>query len=337
MESKQPLLSICIPTYNRSKILQKTIQTIVSDIDFDEDIELIISDNCSTDETKEILSKFCEEHENVFYYRNEVNIRDKNFSKALSYGKGVYLKLQNDNLSFLPGALKRMKEEIKAELNNKTPLFFTGDRIYTKKKKEVIYCSSLDDYVQSISECVTWISAFGAWKEQFMALPDKDKYADMSLAQDDWSYRIVSTYQKCIICDYNLYFPPLGPLGIRRGYNFFTVFIDNYYTIMQPYITNGEISKSTYYEDRKYVFLHFRKAMFLIFVYNYDKNFRYDTSGSFAILWKYFKNIPSFYLYLLLYPFFILLIPFIYGVKALSKIPCFYLLGKKIYRLINDK
>jgi glycosyltransferase involved in cell wall biosynthesis len=338
MENKQCLLSICIPTYNRAKVLQQTIQTIVSDIDFDEEVELIISDNCSTDETEKMVSKFCKEYKNVFYYRNETNILDKNFSKTLSYGNGAYLKLQNDNLIFSPGAIQLIKGKIKEELVTKTPLFFTGNRIFTRKKEKAIYCYSLDDYVQAISTFVTWIGAFGVWREQFMALPDKDKYAGSSLAQNGWSYRIMSTYQKCIIHDFDIYACTLGPLGVRRGYNFFQVHLDNYYMIMQPYLISGEISKKTYYQDRKYLLSHFKKELFGIFVYKYDTNFGYDTSDTLAVFWRYYKDIPLFYLYLMIYPFCLLIVPFLYAIKGLLSIPCLHLLAKTIYhRIKKDK
>ena len=50
---KQPLLSICIPTWNRSKILSMSLDCFrkqLSSIDLSE-IELFVSDNCSDDDT----------------------------------------------------------------------------------------------------------------------------------------------------------------------------------------------------------------------------------------------------------------------------------------------
>lgn len=53
MENKRPLLSICIPTYNRAEILDKTLFLLFSNPDFNVDeIEVVVSDNCSTDHTK---------------------------------------------------------------------------------------------------------------------------------------------------------------------------------------------------------------------------------------------------------------------------------------------
>jgi len=54
MENKQPLLSICIPTYNRAEYLEEAIYNIVTDDAFCDKVEIIISDNASTDNTKQV-------------------------------------------------------------------------------------------------------------------------------------------------------------------------------------------------------------------------------------------------------------------------------------------
>ena len=151
MQTEELLFSICIPTYNRANILNETIKKIVSDIDFDHKVELVISDNCSTDNTKEIVEKYCLQYKNVKYFRNDINISDKNFWLALTRGNGIYKKLQNDNLAFKFGSLARIKMDIYDNLKNNKPIFFSGGTIYTKNKNETIICNSLDEYVQSIS------------------------------------------------------------------------------------------------------------------------------------------------------------------------------------------
>ena len=66
--NKQPLLSICIPTYNRAEILRRTLAKITSDKDFDEDIEIVISDNASTDNTQKVCQEFCASYKNIHYF-----------------------------------------------------------------------------------------------------------------------------------------------------------------------------------------------------------------------------------------------------------------------------
>lgn len=49
MEEKKPLLSICIPTYNRAEYLEKSLESIIRQSEFhSDDVDVVISDNCST-------------------------------------------------------------------------------------------------------------------------------------------------------------------------------------------------------------------------------------------------------------------------------------------------
>ena len=75
----KPLLSICIPTYNRAAYLRQCVDAIVGQEGFDDRLEVVISDNCSTDDTQAVSLEYQEKHPNIHYYRNEENIRDQNF------------------------------------------------------------------------------------------------------------------------------------------------------------------------------------------------------------------------------------------------------------------
>lgn len=44
MENKRPLLSICIPTYNRALALKRNLECLVELSGFDEEVEIVISD-----------------------------------------------------------------------------------------------------------------------------------------------------------------------------------------------------------------------------------------------------------------------------------------------------
>ena len=65
MEDKQPLLSICIPTYNRAEYLVGALENIISDPAFDERVEIVISDNASTDDTENVVGYFIKLYSNI--------------------------------------------------------------------------------------------------------------------------------------------------------------------------------------------------------------------------------------------------------------------------------
>jgi abequosyltransferase len=100
-------LSLCITTYNRGNILAKCLESIVSQSCFGSEIEIVISDNASTDNTYDIVTKFKDKFpNNIFYYKNEINLgMEKNILKALELGRGKLLRLLNDYTIFNDGAL----------------------------------------------------------------------------------------------------------------------------------------------------------------------------------------------------------------------------------------
>ena len=115
------LLSICIPTYNRAEVLDDALNKLFSNPDFDENlIEVIVSDNCSTDRTSEVVSKY----PLVLYYRNDENVKDLNFSIVLGYATGTYVRLFNDTLSFKKGALKLMLDKIEKYSSEECNFFY---------------------------------------------------------------------------------------------------------------------------------------------------------------------------------------------------------------------
>jgi glycosyltransferase involved in cell wall biosynthesis len=63
-ENKQPILSICVPTYNREKCLRRLLDSIVFQKEFIDtnDVEVVISDNASTDSTKELVNEYVKKY-----------------------------------------------------------------------------------------------------------------------------------------------------------------------------------------------------------------------------------------------------------------------------------
>jgi len=71
MTKTQPLVSICIPTYNRENIIAHTIESVIRQTY--ENIEIIISDNCSTDRTYEIIKAYASKDKRIKCYQQPEN------------------------------------------------------------------------------------------------------------------------------------------------------------------------------------------------------------------------------------------------------------------------
>jgi glycosyltransferase involved in cell wall biosynthesis len=87
VEKLKPFLSICIPTYNRIEKLQKLVLNILSYPL--QDIEVVVVNNNSTDDTLEKLSQIKDARLSI--YSNDENIGGmRNIVMSLSKGTGLY-------------------------------------------------------------------------------------------------------------------------------------------------------------------------------------------------------------------------------------------------------
>jgi glycosyltransferase involved in cell wall biosynthesis len=108
-------ISICIPQYNRIDYLLKSLEMIRSQTY--RDIEIIVSDDCSTDSTeREIQSLIPSYKFPIIYHRNAKNIGyDANYRKSIELASGEYVIIignddsiyGNDSIQYLADFLEK--------------------------------------------------------------------------------------------------------------------------------------------------------------------------------------------------------------------------------------
>jgi glycosyltransferase involved in cell wall biosynthesis len=100
-----PLVSVCIPTYNRRAQLEQTLATIRNQTY--QNYEVIVCDDCSTDGTYEFLSSLhwpC-----LTVLRNEKNLNlPGSLTRLLSHAQGKYIGMQHDHDLYAPDFLAKM-------------------------------------------------------------------------------------------------------------------------------------------------------------------------------------------------------------------------------------
>lgn len=95
MQANQ-FLSIVIPTYNRAEYLDTCLAIHIS-LAKAHNIQIFISDNASTDSTRDVVSRHSREYPLLHYYCNDINVGpDENFKRALKYAKTEYVWLLGD-------------------------------------------------------------------------------------------------------------------------------------------------------------------------------------------------------------------------------------------------
>jgi glycosyltransferase involved in cell wall biosynthesis len=97
--------------YNREKYISEAISSVLASTF--QDFELIIVDDCSTDNTVSIAKKYESKDSRIKFYINEQNLGDyPNRNKAASYARGKYIKYLDSDDTMTSNCLERMVIEM---------------------------------------------------------------------------------------------------------------------------------------------------------------------------------------------------------------------------------
>lgn len=107
----KPLVSIALCTYNGEQFLVEQLDSIVNQTY--PNLEVIIVDDGSKDETISILQSYSKKHTNIKIYQNEVNLGYiKNFEKAITLCSGEYIALSDQDDIWILNKIELQVEEI---------------------------------------------------------------------------------------------------------------------------------------------------------------------------------------------------------------------------------
>ena len=285
-----PLISICIPTYNRAEHLRKTLDSIVSTPEFREgsDVEIVISDNCSPDDTGLVAQKYVSQYpDRIRYSRNETNIVDANFEKVLSLGRGEFLKLHNDTavLHDASSLGKMIKVVRKAKKERALPFFLNG---YCKAKDDIVV-DSLDRFIAETRYYCTWIGAFGLWRRDFLAMSDTMRRTYKTKLFQAWVLLdYIAQGNSMLICNEQLF--DVATVSKKGGYNIAEIFGHNYNVLLKTHYDQGNLSGKVYRKAK-------RDMVSFVNGYYFDKggNYNFDKSGYFKWMLPFYKW--NFYFY----------------------------------------
>jgi glycosyltransferase involved in cell wall biosynthesis len=110
------LLSVSIPTYNRANVLEIALNRLLPQFEKHEDhIELVISDNASSDNTQEVIEKYCGLYPALRVKRNLQPYNTGffgNFKKCRELASGKYFWLLSDNDHINPGVIDFLMDQL---------------------------------------------------------------------------------------------------------------------------------------------------------------------------------------------------------------------------------
>ena len=112
-----PLLTIAIPTLNGESFLRDTVEAILHGLNFGRDVEVLLMENGSTDNTAGICKEFADNNPNVVIRSNSETVSfDDNVAGALEASTGEYVWIMADDDVITPGAIERVYAALEANV-----------------------------------------------------------------------------------------------------------------------------------------------------------------------------------------------------------------------------
>lgn len=107
-------LSLCIATFNRARFIGETLDALLPQLSAD--VEIVVVDGASTDNTAEVMAGYLLRHPRVVYRREAENSGvDRDFDKAVQYARGDYCWLLSDDDILVPDAVATVLERLAGE------------------------------------------------------------------------------------------------------------------------------------------------------------------------------------------------------------------------------
>jgi glycosyltransferase involved in cell wall biosynthesis len=238
MPLDRPLLTIAIPTYKRGTILGEALATLAPQLAEHPEVELLICDNASPDNTPEIVQHFIDSGLFIRYHRHHENIGpDANFVFCFHMAAGKYFWLCSDDDIIRPGALDEIlghlaKQEY--DLIYATGYGFRQD--WRAEQQQDPFNRRFHTFTDPrllakvINITFTFISGMIVNKQRLETIPHEDPSAflDTNLIQLSWTLPLLLNHRRSLV----LWTRPIAArVGQAGGYSIGKVFGEKLVTV----------------------------------------------------------------------------------------------------------
>ena len=238
---ERPLLTIAIPTFNRSEQLEGMLRVLEPQIALHgAEIEVFVSDNASGDGTPEVIAeaqrRFCASGARLRTHRHEKNIgSDANFAFCFRQAAGRYFWMCGDDDLIVPGAVAQMLTLLKTPAGDPADLDliyatsygyrqdFLAERVQDPLHRRVHTIRDAHTFALVVNIMFTFISGMVVNKERLETLPHEapESFAGSNLVQLSWSLPLLLHHRRSAV----LWTRPVAArIGNAHGYSLGHVF-----------------------------------------------------------------------------------------------------------------
>ncbi|RZK39368.1 MAG: glycosyltransferase family 2 protein [Pedobacter sp.] len=194
-----PMVSICMPAYNAGKYITEAINSVLSQSY--EQLELIIVNDGSTDNTAEILSQINDKRVKIFHQTNKGQSSAAN--TAFYHSSGSLIKFMDADdiisLSFIESQVKCISGRTDVIVSASWGRFYNNDLSTFKLNPETVWknMKSLDwlteswRYGNSMMQCALWLipreilEKSGLWDKELNLINDFDFFSRVILNSNE--------------------------------------------------------------------------------------------------------------------------------------------------------
>ncbi len=238
-----PVLTIAIPTYKRASFLCSNLEQLLAELGRVPAglVEVLVSDNCSPDNTTEVVQEIQAKGLPIHYVRNADNIgSDANIAQSFNLSRGQYVLIQGDDDLFVDGALSQILDWLAQQEYGVISLRAYGFEQdfraeYPGAGGTQVEYRDAGVFLARIGAAMTLISS-NIINKRLLPGVDANDFCGGNLVQVHLLLQAALKGEANLISHQYLMACKRNNSG---GYNFFKVFIDNLFGILDQYQAHG--------------------------------------------------------------------------------------------------
>jgi len=282
-KSKDVLFSIILPTYNRGDFISNAILSVLNqDYKY---WELIVVDDGSTDNTREIISTFNDSRITYLYKKHEERSIARNYGISFAHGDYICF-LDSDDIYYKNHLLVLYNEIIKKEFP--VAIFSTGTKIVKKEGEwkrplfdELIYKHPIyyvwEKFLLINSVCVhssilesnKFPEKFNVWEDThlWLRVVAQFPFHQISSQTTQWNVHNNTSGSK----SFNTVDVKYVKTYLSAVYDIF----ENHYGLLSPYFKIKDIRKYNYEKLSMYLLTCYKKRKYITFIKLYLVGLQY--------------------------------------------------------------
>lgn len=207
LKYSKPLLTIAIPTYNRARFLRELLSVLFDQLIAEPRVELIVSDNASSDETPAVVCESQKRGLQIRYIRNDTNLgADGNILQCFEQARGKYVWIFGDDDVVATGTIDKIlpylvDKDYDLVYVSAYPIECPDKPRTLKAPAAAIEIGDVEIFVTKVHVLLTFISSNIVNKDRVLAFSAQPlspfrTLLGTSLVQLGWIYTALNGYER---------------------------------------------------------------------------------------------------------------------------------------------